>query len=417
VRWLRELIPQLRLTTYPVKFVLLLTFVAPQLAAFALAQILQRSDSLNSSNPLRTLSLSHIVVLGAIMAMVIAFILVWAWRSPMPNDVPYVATLVCGGAGAVFVFSSVLVLRALIRSRASLVMAALLFVVWLDVFNHVPTQNPTVQPWIYEFGLAREKLNLQPAPVLGESRMMVSPAAELKFTQLTSHKPADNYIVKRLGLFADCNVLDDIPKVNGFFSLYPRESGELVSALYGNTNLNANGLMDFMGVAHVTSPEDFLKWQARTNFLPLITGGQCPVFLDDTNVLLAILQPDFDGSKVVFLPPGARAQVSVTNESSVQLAGWHFARERVECEVEAQSASLLVVAQSYYHRWHAFVDAQPAPLLRANYAFQAVPIPAGKHRVELLYQDSPFRKGTGISLAALLICVAGIGIGLRAKGQ
>ena len=60
---------------------------------------------------------------------------------------------------------------------------------------------------------------------------------------------------------------------------------------------------------------------------------------------------------------------------------------------------------TYYHWWRAYVDDRPAPLLQANYAFQAVEVPAGRHHVRLAYEDRKLRVGAAISLSALLTCM------------
>lgn len=427
VRWLRQAVPQLSLMTYPVKFVLLIAFLVPQLAAFAVARIWKSAgrgpgpesgpSSGDPSSVFRSPAFVSIAAIGGVMFFLIGVILVWAWRMPMANDDP-TATLINGAIRAGFLLASVGLLLVLGRSQSALRFApvALLLVAWLDVYTHAPTQNPTVANWIYEPRLARTKLNQQPQPAAGESRVMVSPAAELRFTQLTTRNPADNFIVKRLGYFANCNLLDNVPKVNGFFSLYPREIGELMSALYGSTNLHPTGLHDFMGVSQITARENFVEWQARTNFLPFITAGQQPAFMDETNTLYGMVRPDFDGRSVVFLPPAARAYVTATNRANVRLAGWRFGAERIECEVEAESAALVVLAQTFYHRWRAYVDDRPVPLLRANFAFQAVEVPAGKHRVRLAYEDGPFKLGALVSVAALVVCSAGVWRGRRRAG-
>jgi len=283
---------------------------------------------------------------------------------------------------------------------------ALILVAWLDVVTHAPPQNPSVAPWIYEPGLVRAKLAMQPQPVLGESRVMVTPAAEEKFRQFVSSKPADNFIVKRMGYFADCNLLDDVPKVNGFFSLYPREYGELNSVLYDSTNANFPRLLDFLGVSQITTREKLFEWEARTNFLPLVTAGQMPVFLDDTNALRSLIRADFDGNKVVFLPPEAKSLVTATGQTAVRVKGCRFAARRVDLEADAESASLVVMAQTYYHRWRAYVDGKPSALLRANYAFQAVEVPAGNHRIRLAYQDHALQIGALISGFSWLMCAS-----------
>ncbi|HXV99015.1 MAG TPA: YfhO family protein, partial [Anaerolineae bacterium] len=50
----------------------------------------------------------------------------------------------------------------------------------------------------------------------------------------------------------------------------------------------------------------------------------------------------------------------------------------------------------------ATVDGQPAPILRADYIFRAVPVPAGEHAVELIFQPFSFTVGALISGLTLI---------------
>lgn len=67
---------------------------------------------------------------------------------------------------------------------------------------------------------------------------------------------------------------------------------------------------------------------------------------------------------------------------------------------------MVFISQSYYHDWKAQVDGKPAPLWRANYAFQAVEVPAGRHEVILVYKDKMFRIGALLAAWAALVCIA-----------
>jgi len=52
------------------------------------------------------------------------------------------------------------------------------------------------------------------------------------------------------------------------------------------------------------------------------------------------------------------------------------------------------------------VDGRPAPLLRANVAFRAVAVPAGRHVVDMVYRPTAALVGlvvSGITLAALVV--------------
>jgi hypothetical protein len=225
--------------------------------------------------------------------------------------------------------------------------------------------------------------------------------------QLVLGDVKENYLAKRIGYFADCNLLDHMPKANGFFSLYPRECGELNSALYLSIKTCPDPLADFLSISQLTAPGENVKWNPRDSFLPLVTAGQQPVFADDTNALMTVLSPAFDPRRFVLLPPEARSFVSITNGTLAQATLESFAAQRVELSVTSAAPSLVVVAQTYYHRWQAQIDGQPARLLRANYAFQAVEVPAGKHRVSLGYRDSAFYAGAIISGLSLLVSLLG----------
>src|SRR5436190_10380062 len=134
---------------------------------------------------------------------------------------------------------------------------------------------------------------------LSRSRRMLTAAVAVMFRQFVMTSLSDNFLVKRLGYFADCNALDGVPKVDGFFSLYPREGGELSSVLYSSTNASFPRLADFMSVSQTTAPGEFFKWAARDSFLPVVTAGQRAVFLDDEEALRAIISTNFDGRSIV----------------------------------------------------------------------------------------------------------------------
>ncbi len=68
---------------------------------------------------------------------------------------------------------------------------------------------------------------------------------------------------------------------------------------------------------------------------------------------------------------------------------------------------MVVLCQAYYHNWQARVDGAAVPLWRANYAFQALEVPAGRHRITLIYKDKALLAGGMISILSLLICAGG----------
>jgi len=394
---LRKLVPPLSFITYPVKFVMVAIFAAPLLAALALANL----EKLQKK----------ILPLGLALLALIFGIIVWTQTAPLAGDDSRLA-LMNGLSRGAFLLLTGGVLFALTRSvKTPLLRFApmlLLLIAWADVFTHEPTQNPTVSPSVFELNLARTKLAMNPQPELGGSRAMLSPAAALELMRFAVSDPKNNLLAKRLGYCANINLLDGVPKVDGFFSLTPRELDSLLTLIYGVTNGNFSRLEDFMGVSQTTAPDNMLAWQARNSFQPLVTAGQKPIFADDANALLAFGRNDFAGSKMVFLPPEEKSSITVSNQTAAKILTAKFGDSTVDIEATADEPSLVVIAQTYYHNWTAEVDGQPARLLRANVAFQAVQIPPGKHQIHLAYRDLAFQIGAALSLTTLMACGFGL---------
>jgi uncharacterized membrane protein YfhO len=73
--------------------------------------------------------------------------------------------------------------------------------------------------------------------------------------------------------------------------------------------------------------------------------------------------------------------------------------------LQAPRAGLLYLAESYYDGWSAKVNGQPANILLANYAFRAIPVPAGAAQIELSYLPVGFRSGAIVSFLSLITVI------------
>jgi hypothetical protein len=65
----------------------------------------------------------------------------------------------------------------------------------------------------------------------------------------------------------------------------------------------------------------------------------------------------------------------------------------------------LVVSEGFAPGWHATVDGQSAPVLRADGGIQAIPLPPGSGEVELVYRPWTVVVGAAVALAGLLIAL------------
>jgi len=79
-----------------------------------------------------------------------------------------------------------------------------------------------------------------------------------------------------------------------------------------------------------------------------------------------------------------------------------YENERVTIAASADSEAILVLADSHYPGWKAFVDGKQEVIRRANLFFRAVPLPAGNHTVEFRYEPRSFAIGLVISVVTLI---------------
>ncbi len=106
--------------------------------------------------------------------------------------------------------------------------------------------------------------------------------------------------------------------------------------------------------------------------------------------------------EVAFVEPDAG--VALPAEPLVGSAGVvEYTPDRVVVSTRANRAALLVLADNYYPGWRATVDGSEAPVLRANYVFRGVVVPAGAHRVVFTYEPDDLRTGFYLSLVTLLL--------------
>jgi uncharacterized membrane protein YfhO len=57
------------------------------------------------------------------------------------------------------------------------------------------------------------------------------------------------------------------------------------------------------------------------------------------------------------------------------------------------------------------VDGKLAPILRADYLLRAVPVPAGRHRVEFQFESKAVGEGFALSLVSLVLALSLIAAG------
>jgi hypothetical protein len=135
---------------------------------------------------------------------------------------------------------------------------------------------------------------------------------------------------------------------------------------------------------------------------------------DARAALRVVLDSGFDPSTEAILEtqPEIEPMGSGSGRATYVATGPQSAR----VEVEAPGPALVVVRNVHDPGWRATVDGRPAPVLVADALIQAVPVPGGRHIVELTYDDPWIGYGllgSGFSLMGLL----GAALAIRARGS
>jgi len=357
------------------------------------------------------------VVVGLLL-MAASFIVWWEWRVHRPvQDNPMLTTknALLRAVFLVTILGCLTLLRRVKEPRPQrLARVCLLLLFWFDIFTSAPNLNPTIRPGVYAPDLIRQhhlehqdfKWNDQLG--LDKGRAMLTLGALSKMTFQATDTPETDFFGRRLALYSNYNLLEHAPKFDGFFSLNVRQISQLVTTVYmaaRNGMKDMPRLMDFLGISQTNPSTNAMDWISRETALPLITIGQEPRFLEEAATLQMITSQDFEPARFVYLPAEARQFITVTNHVEAKVLSHHLEAQRVVARVDARAPAMMVMAQTFYHPWHAYVDGKPTPLLRANYAFQALEVPAGRHDVKLVYEDTLFHLGVIISIGSLALCV------------
>lgn len=387
-KWLRDTFPFLSFMRFPIKFIVITAFAVPLLAAFGLREFLQRGKSSRAT-------LLFLII--ALAPLALAFLSQLSPEQYRHSFAVWKNAFFRSAFIAIFFVALLRYLKTDEPRRLAFLAFTFCFILWGDAITHAPWQNPTAPSWVYK-GHAAE---LHPRPQLGESRAMISPPAYDKLDHLVYDTPVEDVLASRLSLYANANLIEDIPKVDGFFSLYLQNMSRIQYLLYKHTN-PPPALLDFLAVSHITAPGKTLDWDKRPTALPWVTAGQVPHLLPPGTLLERMASPAFNPrQEVLFTLPGA-APVA-TASTNIKVLSSRISAHEWFVEVNAEKEALVVFSQAFHPNWKATIDNTPAQLLPANIAFQALAVPAGRHLIRLYYSDSAFRLGAVISTTTLLL--------------
>ncbi len=136
---------------------------------------------------------------------------------------------------------------------------------------------------------------------------------------------------------------------------------------------------------------------------------------DKNRILERLKDPEFDPAKTAILetePTGFTPGGDKSGDRIEQLT-YNERQGIIELRVQSGGSRLLVVSENHHPFWHAYVDGDERPLLRANYVWKAVLVPAGEHRVAFRYHDPITAACRWVTLSATGLFLVGIAAWFR----
>lgn len=90
--------------------------------------------------------------------------------------------------------------------------------------------------------------------------------------------------------------------------------------------------------------------------------------------------------------------------------------DQLRFSVTASAPALVVLSENWFPAWRARIGEDAVPVLRADHAFRAVPVPEGTSEVVMYYESPLVNRSFGLSVACLLLLTgAGVGAGVRRR--
>jgi hypothetical protein len=250
------------------------------------------------------------------------------------------------------------------------------------------------------------------APVqrsLDGSRLVISRAAERslkydRFMTFNSFQIEENWENLREVLVPDLSLVDRVASANNFDPLVPGRYARWMEALESAQGAARRGMLQRMAVGleevldggapqgvrfEAVSGGGRFRWtpcarRAATaeQALEMAAGGQ----LDPARWVVLETEQE--------LPPCGQGQ------GEILVAGEGGDGQELLLQVGADAPGWLVIADTWYPGWKAWMDGRPVEVLHADYLFRAIPLPAGEHTVRLAYFPWTLAAGLAASLAA-----------------
>jgi hypothetical protein len=140
--------------------------------------------------------------------------------------------------------------------------------------------------------------------------------------------------------------------------------------------------------------------------------NKAKVVKDSADVLPLLSDPGFDPAQEVVVEDVVTIEPNRPLQARAKIV--RYEDTLVVVHVDSNDDGVLVLADSYYPGWQAYVDGKQTKIFRANHFFRGVSVLAGAHVIEFKYEPQSFRLGLLVSLLTVF-CLLVISVSLLVR--
>ncbi len=202
----------------------------------------------------------------------------------------------------------------------------------------------------------------------------------------------------------------------GYGSLYNKRHEEVMDIIIRSKMPDETNLLNLLNVKYVISPKDFkingyrvarkadkANIYENENCLPrAFLADKAVIIKDEKKILEKLKSKDFEPEKEVILEEdfvNAHRAESIEQRAVANILKYDPGEVIVEAETSAPR--FLVLSDTYYPGWKAYVDGKIDKIYRADYILRAVYLTPGRHIVKFTYDPFSFKIGAMITLATI----------------
>ncbi len=237
-----------------------------------------------------------------------------------------------------------------------------------------------------------------------------------RFLRFSSFYPGEAWQNLRAVELPNTNLLDRLASVNNFDPLVPARYAEWLKMIQVSRPEVQAELIDLMDIGLIISrsrrePYGVSFTPHQGTYLRRVPCKRAVGSSDQAQKLMLEGNVDFDREVIIEDPTEdseyecSSGQNPEGNSPSVlsQIRADLNSPGHVEYQAGVNASGWLVIADTWYPGWKAWVDGQSTPIFHANYLFRAIFLPAGDHHIVFEYKPVSFTAGALISLVSLTV--------------